>query len=97
MVGTFDWKGIDFYCPNNSTAANNVIPFQVVNCLEPVIDNGTCGPYFANLTCAGEGNVFSVLEFQANYEMNGGNIYCLFRGENKTFHVSVGGKLMHLL
>ncbi len=101
LPGTLDWNGIGFDCPSKTgtTVTNNTIALSVepltVCSASSKVKIGTCGPYFANLTCAEDGmHVTSVLEFQANYEMNEGNIYCFFHGRNETFVVQVGGKLI---
>ena len=98
-VGVLDWNGVGFDCPSSNSIANNVLPLPTETCplpFEPVYF-GECGPYFGNLTCTeDQQHLISVLKFEANYEMNGGNISCrLFRGgEIETFTVRVGGKLI---
>ncbi len=99
-VGTLDWKGVGFDCPNTNTVANNVLGIPTARCPNLPFANddgahtGKCGPYRANLTCIeDQQNLTSVLEFEANYTMSGGNIICQFNDMTKTFPVRVGGKL----
>ncbi len=102
MAGILNWNGVGFDCPSNiSYFTNNVISIPTTPC--PLSfgfeHTGVCGPYSGSLTCTDDQEqLLSVLEFEANYEMNGGNISCLFRGgEIEILSVRVGGKLIILV
>ncbi len=101
VFGTLDWNGVGFDCPDAHTISNNALLFPTAPCPLPFANEdgvyiGVCGPYFGNLTCTEDGaHLISVLEFEANYEMNGGNISCKFLNTNRieTFPVRVRGKI----
>ena len=74
--------GYGFDCPALNSIVRNKITLVTSSCpLYDYSEHGSCGLYFASLTCTENGTeLISVLTFRANYTMSGKSVECRHNG-----------------